>query len=95
VPKRTDGMVKTIHQVEIAKDTATKARSQAITTVKTIVNAPAELREVLQPLNDRELIDRSSTIQTARVHQRATVNDDHTLTIGTAKEPIESTQMSC
>jgi hypothetical protein len=46
-----------IRQVKIAKDTAVKARSQAIITLKTIiVTAPAELREQLQPLNDRELI---------------------------------------
>jgi transposase len=58
VPKTADGAVEMIRQVKIAKDTATKARSQAIITLKTIVvNAPAELRELLDPLNDRELIE--------------------------------------
>jgi len=59
VPKTADGTVEMIRQVKIAKDTAVKARSQAIITLKTIlVNAPAELREELEPLNDRELLER-------------------------------------
>ncbi len=46
-----------IRQVKIAKDSAVKARSQAIITLKTlIVTAPAELREQLQPLGDRDLL---------------------------------------
>jgi transposase len=58
VPKTTDGAVEMIRQVKIAKDTAVKSRSQAIITLKTIVvTAPAELREQLQPLGDRELIE--------------------------------------
>jgi molybdopterin biosynthesis enzyme MoaB len=57
VPKTADGTVEMIRQVKIAKDTAVKSRSQAIITLKTIVvTAPAELREQLQPLGDRELI---------------------------------------
>jgi transposase len=57
-PKTGDGTVEMIRQVKIAKDTATKARTQAIITLKTIlVNAPAELREALEPLTDRELLD--------------------------------------
>ncbi|WP_219420701.1 transposase, partial [Pseudonocardia nigra] len=47
-----------IRQVKIAKDTATKARSQAIITLKTIiVTAPAELRERLEPLGDKALVE--------------------------------------
>jgi transposase len=58
VPKTGDGVVEMIRQVKIAKDTATKARSQAIITLKTIiVNAPAELRERLEPLGDKALIE--------------------------------------
>ena len=58
VPKTADGTVEMIRQVKIAKDTAVKARNQAIITLKTIlVNAPAELREQLEPLNDRELLE--------------------------------------
>lgn len=58
VPKTGDGAVEMIRQVKIAKDTATKARSQAIITLKTIiVNAPSELRERLEPLGDKALIE--------------------------------------
>lgn len=40
-----------------------KARSSAIITLKTlIVNAPSELREALEPLTDRPLIDRCATL---------------------------------
>lgn len=57
-PKTGDGTVEMIRQIKIAKDTATKARTQAIVTLKTIlVNAPSELREALEPFNDRELLD--------------------------------------
>ena len=42
----------------IARDTAVKARSSAVITLKTlIVNAPAELREAFEPLTDRTLIE--------------------------------------
>lgn len=58
IPKTADDTVEMIRQVKIAKDTAVKSRSQAIITLKTVlVTAPAALREKLQPLNDRELIE--------------------------------------
>jgi transposase len=58
VPKNADGTVEMIRQVKIAKDTATKSRSQAIITLKTVlVNAPGELREELEPLADKQLIE--------------------------------------
>jgi transposase len=57
VPKSGDGCVEMIRQIKIAKDTAVKSRSQAMITLKTIiVNAPADLREELDQLNDRQLI---------------------------------------
>lgn len=52
VPKTADGAVEMIRQVKIVKDTAVKARRQAI-----IVNAPAELRERLEPLDDKALLE--------------------------------------
>jgi transposase len=56
-PKSADGTVEMIRQIKIAKDTAVKARSQAMITLKTvIVNAPSELREELEHLTDKELI---------------------------------------
>lgn len=57
-PKSADGTVEMIRQVKIAKDTAVKARSQAMITLKTVVvTAPAELREELDRLGDRQLIE--------------------------------------
>ena len=59
VPKTADGTVEMIRQIKIAKDTAVKSRSQAIITLKTIiVNAAPELRESLEGLNDKTLLDR-------------------------------------
>ena len=58
VPKTADGAAEMVHQIKIARDTDVKARSSAIITLKTlIVNAPAELREALEPLTDRKLIE--------------------------------------
>ena len=57
IPKTGDGSVEMIRQVKIAKDTAVKSRSQAMITLKTIVvTAPAELREKLEPLADKALL---------------------------------------
>jgi transposase len=59
VPKTADGHAEMIRQVKIARDTAVKARTTAIITLKTIiVNAPAALRESVASLGDKALIDR-------------------------------------
>ena len=59
VPKSADGAAEMVRQIKVARDTAVKAKSAAIITLKTvIVNAPSELREELEPLTDRKLIDR-------------------------------------
>jgi len=89
VPKTADGTVEMIRQVKIAKDTATKARSQAIITLKTIiVNAPAELREILEPLGDKALIEEcrklryesmSGPVDAARYTLRALADRYHAL----------------
>ena len=64
VPKTADGTVEMIRQVKIAKDTAVKSRSQAIITLKTIiVNAPAELRERLEPLPDKVLLEQCRALR--------------------------------
>ena len=53
-----------VRQIKVARDTAVKARSSAIITLKTlIVNAPGELRETLEPLTDRKLIDGCAAIE--------------------------------
>jgi transposase len=64
VPKTADGASEMVRQIKIARDTAVKARSAAIITLKTvIVNAPSELREVLEPLTDRKLIEGCATLE--------------------------------
>ncbi len=63
VPKTADGAAEMARQIKVARDTAVKARSAAIIALKTlIVNAPGELREVLEPLTDRKLIDRCARL---------------------------------
>ena len=64
IPKVADGMAEMVRQIKIARDTAIKARSVAMTTLKTlIVNAPGALREALEPLTDRKLIERCAAIR--------------------------------
>lgn len=49
VPKRGEQFVEMIRVIKIARDTAVKARTQAMVTLKTLViTAPAELREELE-----------------------------------------------
>jgi transposase len=53
-----------MRQLKIARDTAVKARTAAIITLKQIiVNAPAELREALTGLGDKALIDRCASLR--------------------------------
>jgi len=54
-------------QIKIARDTARKAKTSAIITLKAlIVTAPAELREHLAGTSDKVLIDRCSSLRPAR-----------------------------
>jgi transposase len=63
-PKSADGVVEMIRQIKIAKDVAVKARTAALISLKTIlVNAPAELREQLQPLPRMALIARCTALR--------------------------------
>lgn len=63
VPKTADGAAEMVRQIKIARDTAVKARSAAIIALKTlIVNAPGEIREGLDLLTDRKLIDRCAAV---------------------------------
>jgi transposase len=63
VPKTADGAAEMVRQIKVARDTAVKAKSAAIITLKTlIVNAPDDLREALEPLTDRKLIDRCARL---------------------------------
>ena len=70
VAKCNHGHAEMLRQIKVARDTAVKARTSAIITLKQIVvNAPAELRELLQPLADKALIERC-----ARFRRRSSVD---------------------
>lgn len=69
VPKSADGLAEMIRQIKIARDTAGKGRTTAIITLKTvIVNAPAELRESLDGLPDKALIDKCAGFRVKSVN---------------------------
>ena len=53
-PKTQTGSSEMIRHLKIARDTAVKSRSQAIVALKTlIINAPAELRDLLDQINGK------------------------------------------
>ena len=65
-PKLADGIVEAIRLVKIARDTAVKAHSQAIITLKaTLVTASDELRSELEPLTDFRLINACAALDTS------------------------------
>ncbi len=79
VPKTADGHAEMIRQVKISRDTAVKARTTAIITVKTItVNSPAVLRETLTTLGDKALIDRCVAFRPGNI-DTPTASAKHTL----------------
>jgi transposase len=64
IPKSAEGASEMIRQLKIARDTAVKSRTQAIISLKAlVVNAPPELREQLDPLADKSLIDRCASLR--------------------------------
>ena len=66
-PKTGDGVVEMIRQLKIARDTAGKARTAAMVTLKQIVvNAPPHLREALHALTDHRLLTRCAPSDRAR-----------------------------
>ena len=68
VPKSADGTVEMIRLVKVAKDVAVKARTSAMISLKAVlVNAPAELREQLQPLTKMVLIRRCAALRPGAV----------------------------
>lgn len=78
-PKSADGVVEMIRQIKVARDNAKKARTSAIITLKTIVvNAPAELREQLDALSDKELIERCASFRPGTVDNQI-ASTKHTL----------------
>ncbi len=80
VPKTADGAAEMVRQIKVARDTAVKARTAAIITLKTlIVNAPSDLREALEPLTDRKLIDRCARLLPGAVIADTTDSPKHAL----------------
>ena len=63
VPKAADGQVEAIRLIKIARDSAVKARSAAMITLKaTLVTASAQLRAALEPLSDYKLIEAAAAL---------------------------------
>lgn len=64
-PKLADGIVESIRLTKIARDSAVKAHSQAIITLKaTLVTATDDLRAELEPLTDFKLVDACAALDT-------------------------------
>lgn len=79
VPKTADGTVEMIRLIKVAKDVAVKARTSAMISLKAVlVNAPAELREQLQPLTKMVLIRRCGSLRPGPVTDTTTAAK-HTL----------------
>jgi len=67
-PKTADGSSEMIREIKIARDTAVKARTQAIITLKAlVVTCPDELRHELQPLSKAALRDRCAGLRPGAV----------------------------
>ncbi len=65
-PKLADGIVEAIRLTKIARDTAVKAHSQAMITLKaTLVTATDDLRSELEPLTDFKLIQACAALDTS------------------------------
>ena len=63
-PKTADGAVEMMRQLKVARESAVKARTTAMSTLKQIlVNAPPVLREPLQALTDRALVTRCAGLR--------------------------------
>lgn len=64
IPKTADGTSEMIREIKVARDTAVKARTSAIITLKAlVVTAPEELRQELQPLSKARLRDRCAGLR--------------------------------
>jgi len=68
IPKAADGVMEMLRQVKVAKDTAVKARTSAMITLRAlIVNVAPELRESLQGLPKMALIERCAGLRPGQV----------------------------
>ena len=79
IPKTADGAVEMLRQIKVACDTAVKARTAAMITLKQIlVTAPPALRETLQPLTDHALLTRCAGLRPGAL-DTPTASAKHTL----------------
>ncbi len=68
IPKTADGITEMLRQVKVAKNTAVKARTTAMITLKALlVNVEPELRELLQGRSKMALIDRDAGLRSGRL----------------------------
>ena len=79
IPKTADGAVEMIRQLKITRDTAMKARTTAMNTLKQIiVQAPPVLREALHDLTDHGLLTRCAGLRPGPI-DRPIASAKHTL----------------
>ena len=68
-PKARDGLVESIRVLRVARQTAVKARTQAVLQIRTlIISAPDELREQLIALKPKKAAERCAALRPARGH---------------------------
>ena len=80
IPKSANGRAEMMRQIKIARDTAVKARTTAMITLKQIVvNAPCALREELQPLSNAKLIKRCARLRLSTSLDSTTASAKHSL----------------
>jgi len=79
IPKTADGAVEMMRQLKVTRDTAVKARTTAMNTLKQIVvHASPRLREALQDLTDHGLLTRCARLQPGPL-DTPTASAKHTL----------------
>ena len=79
IPKTADGAVEMMRQLKITRDTAVKARTMAMNTLKQIiVHAPPVLREALHDLTDHGLLTRCARLRPGPI-DAPTASAKHTL----------------
>ncbi|MFF4041211.1 IS110 family transposase [Streptomyces sp. NPDC001816] len=67
LPKSGDGQVEALRMLRLAKNSAVKARTQALNQLKAVlVNAPSALREELEPLSTSLLVRRCAELADTR-----------------------------
>ena len=78
-PKTADGAVEMMRQLKVARDTAVKARTAAMNTLKQIIiNAPSVVRESLHGLTDQPLLRRCASLRPGPL-DTPTASAKHTL----------------